>query len=538
MSIESQLTTLQRTFGGRPEIEIVGVYEEAFSAKAPGRSRFNELIGRIEKGEAAGIIAWAPDRLARNSVDGGQVIYLLDRGIVRDLKFATYTFENNPQGKFMLQIMFGQSKYYSDALSENVKRGNRTKIEHGWRPNQAPLGYLNDPETKTIVKDPLHFPLIRKMFDLMLTGVWTPKQIAIAARDEWGVRTPKKKRIGGKPFALSSIYKILSNPFYAGIIVWGGQSYPGKHEPIVSIDEFERVRRLLQRPGSPRPQRHAFAYTGMIRCGTCGLRITAEHKTNRYGSHYTYYHCTKRNLGPRCTEPSVELRALEQQVETFIRSAAIHPKIEAWVLKEIGRDGARLKEDLEAKTHSLESSLHSVEKQLGELTGLRLRDLLTDPEFITQRSSLQKERLRLLENIAAAGKADDRFEPVSDVISFSNRAVEWFSNGDDQTKRFILQIVGSNPILKSKILSIEARKPFVSAIKTSSHSTMLGVDNDVRTIRARRRWLHQLYEDVQEMLADEKGQKVFDDIRELRRRLEPEAFVKVAPSRSRRARAA
>jgi site-specific DNA recombinase len=134
-SIESQLTTLKRTFGDRADIEIVGIYEEAFSAKAPGRPQFGEMLGRIRKRAADGIIAWAPDRLARNSIDGGQLIYMLDCGVIRDLKFATYTFENNSQGKFMLQIMFGQSKYYSDALSDNVKRGNQSKAEKGWRPN-------------------------------------------------------------------------------------------------------------------------------------------------------------------------------------------------------------------------------------------------------------------------------------------------------------------------------------------------------------------------------------------------------------------
>src|SRR5258705_5967873 len=164
MSIESQLSTLRQTFGQRETIEIVDIYEEAFSAKAPGRPLLNQMLSRIERGEAEGIVAWAPDRLARNSIDGGRIVYLLDRGKIQDLKFATYTFENNSQGKFMLQIMFGQSKYYSDALSENVKRGNRTKIEKGWRPNQTPLGYLNDAATKTIITDPVHFPLIRKMF--------------------------------------------------------------------------------------------------------------------------------------------------------------------------------------------------------------------------------------------------------------------------------------------------------------------------------------------------------------------------------------
>jgi site-specific DNA recombinase len=338
-SIESQLTTLQRTFGGRTDIEIVEIYEEAFSAKSPGRARFDEMVSRIQRKEAQGIIAWAPDRLARNSIDGGRLVYMLDCGVLLDLKFATYTFENNSQGKFMLQIMFGQSKYYSDALSDNVKRGNRTKIEKGWRPNQAPLGYLNDAVTKTIVPDPVHFPLIRQMFDLMLTGSLSPKQIALIARDKWGFLTPKKKRIGGKPLAMSSIYKILSNPFYAGIIVWNGQSHPGRHEPIVSIDEFQRVRYLLDRHSHPRPQCYTFAFTGMIRCGGCGLGVTAEHKINRYGYRYLYYHCSRPRLGEKCTQPSVEVRSLEGQIERCVCSRGFR-RLDIWTigLRERGRE--------------------------------------------------------------------------------------------------------------------------------------------------------------------------------------------------------
>lgn len=501
LSIESQLSTLQRTFGNAHGVEIVGIYEEAFSAKAPGRPRFDEMLSRIEKGEAQGIVAWAPDRLARNSVDGGRIVYLLDCAVLRDLKFATYTFENNSQGKFMLQIMFGQSKYYSDALSENVKRGNRTKIDRGWRPNQAPLGYLNDAATKTIVTDAVHFPLIRKMFDLMLTGAYTPKQIACIARDEWGFRTPKKKRIGGTPLAMSSIYKVLSNPFYAGIIVWDGQTYPGRHQPVVTIDEFQRVRHLLHRPGRPRPQKHRFAFTGMIRCGACGLFVTAEHKINRFGSHYVYYHCSKRQLGPRCSEPSVELRSLEHQIEQFLRTLAVEPSVEEWLLEEIALSTQRLENEEQARRRSLERALADVVAQLNELTGLRLRTLLTDGEFIAQRGVLQQEQLRLRSKIAECDRHFDRFEPVGDVVSFSNRAAEWFRIGDDQSKRVILQTVGSNLTLKSKILNVEAVRPFAALASTGNNIRRLAIIDDVRTA-----------------LDDDDGKGIITNIRILRHR--------------------
>ena len=143
LSIESQISELRAKYAGDPDVEIVATLEEACSAKAPGRPVFDEMLRRIERGEANGIIAWHPDRLARNSIDGGRIIYLLDNGKLTDLKFSTFTFENNPQGKFMLSIIFGYSKYYVDNLSENVKRGNRTKLKNGWRPNCAPIGYLN-----------------------------------------------------------------------------------------------------------------------------------------------------------------------------------------------------------------------------------------------------------------------------------------------------------------------------------------------------------------------------------------------------------
>ena len=68
----------------------------------------------MEKGVAQGILSWHPDRLARNSVDGGKIIYLLDTAVLKDLKFPSFWFEDTPQGKFMLNIAFGQSKYYVD----------------------------------------------------------------------------------------------------------------------------------------------------------------------------------------------------------------------------------------------------------------------------------------------------------------------------------------------------------------------------------------------------------------------------------------
>ena len=154
LSIEAQLVELKE-FAAKEKLEIVASFQEAKTAKEPGRIIFGEILARIEKGEANGIISWHPDRLARNSVDGGKIIHMIDKRAITALKFPTFWFEPTPQGLFMLSIAFGQSKYYIDNLRENVKRGMRQKLRNGVWPSLAPIGYLNNPKTRGIDIDPV-----------------------------------------------------------------------------------------------------------------------------------------------------------------------------------------------------------------------------------------------------------------------------------------------------------------------------------------------------------------------------------------------
>ena len=102
MSIEAQLFEL-REFAKREHIEIIKEFTEEKSAKKPGRVEFGKMLTMIETSRTAlGILAWHPDRLARNSVDGGRIIYLVDTGAISSLRFPQFWFEPTPQGKFML----------------------------------------------------------------------------------------------------------------------------------------------------------------------------------------------------------------------------------------------------------------------------------------------------------------------------------------------------------------------------------------------------------------------------------------------------
>jgi site-specific DNA recombinase len=482
MSIQSQIQEL-RQHAQKNHLQIVDALEEARSAKTTGRAVFNQMLKRIERGEASGILAWHPDRLARNALDGGQILHLLDLGKLMDLRFPTYTFENTPQGKFMLGIMFSQSKYYVDALSENIRRGNRTRRASGWPTSTVPQGYLNGRSPageKIVIKDEQRFPILRRLWELFLSGAYSLPQLRDMASSEMGLRTRKMKRRGGGPLSVSGIYRIFSNPFYCGYIVHDGQWYQGKHVAMITIDEFDRAQALLGRPGRAKPKGHEFAFTGLICCGRCGGSVTAEAKRNRYGYHYVYYHCTHKKTQTLCREKCVEEDDLMAQILLFLEAIYIDDQTLSELLGLIGDEKRKERGVQVGVKQSVQAALQACQRNLDNLTRLRYRDLLTDEEFIRQRGELTQEQQKLKERLSGL-EEENWIEPSRNLFLFSNRAKFWLVHGTSSEKRLILATVGSNLSLSDKKLRIDAEKPFRTLSERASFPNLWSVVNDVRT---------------------------------------------------------
>ena len=196
LSIESQINELKR-LAENHNLQVIDVLTESRSAKSPGRPVFNEMLKKMSQHAADGIICWKLDRLARNPIDAAQIAWMLQEGMIKHIQ--TFEKSYHPEDNVLLMsVEFGMANQYILDLSKNVKRGLRAKLDKGWRPNLAPLGYLNETRVKgegTIIKDTERFPLVKKMWELMLSGSYAPPKILDIAVNKWGFKTRSGKAL-------------------------------------------------------------------------------------------------------------------------------------------------------------------------------------------------------------------------------------------------------------------------------------------------------------------------------------------------------
>ena len=269
------------------KLNLVKTIKEEFSAKEPDtRTKFKALLEDIRNGKITGIIAWHPDRLARNMKDAGEIIDLLDTGILKSLKFATATFENNPTGKMMLGISFVLSKQYSEHLSESVTRGNkRATEEDGIYLGKLKHGYYIDSD-RFLRPDKDTFTIVQEMFNMRLSGL-TQKQVA-----DWANEQGYKVRRRGKdpkPFKWEKddVSKLLKDPVYAGVLKYGESfvQLNTKYDfiPMISVDDFYKINgitsldsnKILSIQKKKDSDIRANLLRGIVFCGACSKPMTS-----------------------------------------------------------------------------------------------------------------------------------------------------------------------------------------------------------------------------------------------------------------------
>ena len=491
----------------RDGLNILATVVETRSAFSPGRPKFNnEVIDRINRGEANAVFSWNANRISRNPVDGGVFMYLFDLGKLKAFKTIGKTYINTSDDKFALSIDLGIAKKSSDDLSEAVLRGNRYKFfeKKEWGGCAKP-GYLNktDPLTKEayIDVDPERFTLIQRAIELIIKKMYTPMQAMAKLNDEWGYRTRRTKKLGGKPMSRASFYRILSDSFYDSTmrrkIEGEYQETKGSHKPMLTEQEFEQLQIRLGRKGKPRYSKKEFAFKEVLKCAECGGSITAEEKwqiicpvcktkfhrgiksnecpnchilienmENPKILHYVFYHCTKR-VHPDCSQGSITLEDLEKEINYKLAKFEIDEGFRDWSIKYLNELNNHEETDQTVIKSNLLTQVKDVDQQLRNLLRLRIapQNVNSDPEqqkyYSEEETKLLSEKKAINKEIEKADKRlEDWFVQSKETFDFACSARYQFATGNAKVKTYVLSKLGSNLTIKDRNLSILGDKPY------------------------------------------------------------------------------
>jgi len=473
-SIESQISEMEEV-AQKQGLKIVDRFYETKSAKKPYmRDEFQKMIEQIQKGKANGILCWKIDRLARNPVDEGTIKYLLQEGVIQNIKASDRDWY--PDDNVLLaSVEFGVATQYSRDLAKHIKRGLRQKAENGHRPAIAPLGYENTRQWgkghEEILVDEVRFPLLRKVFDLALTGQHSVLELTKIANEEIGIRTKGYKvSRSDKKISRTNMYRILTNTFYYGEFEYpekSGNWYQGKHKPMITKEEYDKIQFLLGRKDRPRSTpKHEFAYTGLIKCAHCGASITAEekwkHQKNGNVHHYIYYRCTKRGK-KECTSRPVRVEVIDKGVMDFLKKIKIPKDFHDWAittLKEMHQEEAK---DRDSILYDKQKQYKEVVKKLDRILEMRIAEEMTADQYSTKKSELESEQRTLksyLDNIDQ--RISNWMEEVEKILDFSVKVCDTFKKADVKQKRQILASLGYNHFLKDEKLIVQAVNPILT----------------------------------------------------------------------------
>lgn len=399
------------------------------------------------------------DRLARNSIDGGRLIYLLDTGKLLDLKFPTFWFDNTPQGKFMISMAFSEAKYYVDNLSQNVKRGNRQKLRRGDWPNKAPFGYLNNKADKSIYLDNERAKFITKAFQLFSTGRFTYVDIR-----RFFIQNNINNISGVKPH-LDKIKRILTDPFYYGYMCFNNELFQGNHQPLISKKLFDRCQKIVKsRSRQVSSIKAEFDFLGLIKCQECGSSITAEKHVKFYPRTnnkviYTYYRCSKKK--GECSQRYIAKEDVETQIRQIIQTVSLTPTAYKKFLVWLEKDHQEAKLNSQAQINNTTRQLKLIEEKLDRLLEAYLDKLIDPQTYQEKKNSLVEARVDLQDKLKEINSIGNTWlEPFSDWIEQAFHACKILrakNNGPELA--FMLKTVSSNLFLQNQKLLADYASP-------------------------------------------------------------------------------
>lgn len=492
-SIPDQINECKQ-LASRTGIRIVKIFEEKMSAKVPGeRDVFDEMIKGIESGKYDGIIAWNPDRLARNMVEGSHILNLVDDGRIQDLKFVTHYFTNDASGKMLLGISFVMADYYSRNLSQNVSRGVRRGFKEGKSAGTPKHGYIRGedgiyrPDNEDGSKN---FDLICEAWQIRKAGK-SLESIADYMNKNGYARVYKEnaEKAGEKVRMSDKILsdRVFPDPFYYGVLIQKGKSIDLReidgYDFVPATDEatYNHVQSLSGKRAPNTQQRTIFKpLVRMVICFYCKSSMIAQTPLSGRKSEKV------KILSYRCDNPNCPRKKLN--LAKSIRANVVFDYMADMLSRlsvgetEYNKILARLtaanevkQQKLAVEIHSKQAALKDVKRDVEERS-LKIINIKNPAIYKTNENhinELESRRLQLENEITKL--EEKRSTPKTDLISFqdflnvANNASQLLRAADVAAKDRIARLIYLNvEVDDKKVVNQQIREPFKTLLENQN----------------------------------------------------------------------
>ncbi|MCM5673395.1 cassette chromosome recombinase CcrB [Staphylococcus hominis] len=413
-SIQGQLNQLKDycQFQG---YEVVNEYtDRGISGKTTQRPELQRMLKDANDGKLDCIMVYKTNRLARNTSDLLNIVEELYKINVEFFSLTEKIEIASSTGKLMLQILASFAEFERNVIVENVFNGQRQRAIEGYYQGNLPLGYDKVPDSKKELMINQHEAnIVKYIFESYAKGHGYRK-IANALNHK-GYVTKK-----GKPFSISSITYIISNPFYIGKIQFAKYRHwsdkrrkglneepiiaDGKHAPIIDKALWDKVQ-FKRQESRKKPQVHGKGtnlLTGIVKCPSpkCGAAMAASNTTNTLKDgtkkRIRYYSCSNfRNKGSKvCSANSVRADVLEKyvmdQILEIIKSKKVLKQLVEKVNERSQIDVSSLNHDIaykQSQCEELKIKMHTLTKTIEDSPDL---DSILKPTILNYQDELNQ----------------------------------------------------------------------------------------------------------------------------------------------------
>ncbi len=459
-SLNSQEELLNNYSTSRNDFNVVKVFRISESASGKiQRTTFTEMIKFMDKNKINILVCEKVDRLTRNFKDALIIDEWLDQDENRQVHLVKDSLVMHKHSKSQEKLNWGIrilfAKNYTDNLSEEVKKGQKQKIKEGWLPTTPPLGYktVGEKGHKIHVIDETVAPYIKEMFALYATGNYSTvalgeKMYKQGFRSRSGVQVVK-----------SQIHKILSEPFYYGKLVWNGNLFEGKHDPLISKDLFDQVQAKMSRGAIPYHNKGLTELRGKIFCGSCNKTVTWElQKGTMYGG---CKQC-KAQLGK--DKKYIHQEDLESDLLAHIASVAPLSEKVIDVLNQALKESHSEEIGLhETQTRNINNQLERIRQRMKNMYLDKIDERISGDFYDEQVAQFAEEKEALLHSLKKLEADNTEYYRVGFMIhEIALRAREIYlnENASIEERRMLLAYAFSNITVLAGNIKAEYTKPF------------------------------------------------------------------------------